>query len=248
MHRVLYGVEERSEESYELHLPVKDVDTLQESLNEWAEPERLEGDNCYTHPSLGSIEANKNVMLDVLPDTMLINFNRMEYNFVSHRMDVVSKPINVPLTFSCSELANVLHKPSTTQYHLVAFMVGSLRRRTPDDQYVCWHAYIRVPNTDEWHYIDRNPIAECVQYTTRHSIPTEHVLDLLSGESSGDEFLMKAWYQRLDAVVQSTTPSVAAWEESWREELEISVGMDQGTGSHRSSAQVAIGVPVANVI
>ena len=246
LYRTIYGSEERSEESYDLHLPAQGANTLKEALLEWATPERLDGDNCYNHDRLGAIEADKGVRLGTLPDTLLINFNRMKYNFDLDRMDVVTNPINVPLTLNCAELTEVLQEPSAVQYNLLAFVVGTLRRRTPDDQYIYWSGYIRVPGSERWHYIEKCSISECVQYTARLSLPTESVCNLLTGESPGGEFCMKAWYQRLDTVVQVTTPSVAAWEESWREEFEVSVSMDQGGGM--PSSNVAVGVPVADAV
>jgi hypothetical protein len=240
-----YGVDERSEDSYELMLSAQDVGTLENALVAWAARERLDGDNCYHHHRLGPIEAYKNVLLGELPDTLLINLDRSQYNFELNRFDVITNPVSVPLTLHFSDL-EVLKEPSMVQYNLMAFVVGKLRRRTLDDQYIYWHAYIRIPRSDQWHYIEQNPISECVQYPTLSSLSTESVRDLLTGDTPGGEFCMKAWYQRCDAAVRATTPSVAAWEESWRDDLAYSVNMEQG-GSMPAS-DVAIGIPIAVTI
>ena len=245
-YRLLYDPKESSQSECELHVPVENVETLKNALVKWATPERLDGDNCYRHDRLGYVHADKDVRLGDLPDTLLIIFSRTYYNFELNRRDTHTDDVSVPLTLNCAELTEVLNEPSTVQYNLMAFVVGRLRRRTPDDEYIFWHAYIRVPGSDQWHPVEHNPISETVQYPSLSSLPTATILDLLTGESPAGEFCMKAWYQRSDATVQATVPSVAAWEESWREELEYSVGMEQGGGM--PGAGVAVGIPVAVMV
>lgn len=242
---VLSGDKKGEELSYELILPTKNASTMKGALEQWATFEVLEGDNCYHHNRLGAIKAYRRSLLDKLPDTLLINLNRMEFNFEQGEFEATTNPVNVPLVLNCAELTEVTKEPSEVAYSLVAFMVGRLRRRTPDDHYVFWYAYIREPGAGRWHQISQNPISESMQYTAQTSLPTAIILDLLSGDSVGGEFCMKAWYQRSDAVVQATVPSVAAWEASWREDLEHSVAMENGGSKY---SDVAVGVPVADVM
>ena len=242
-HRWFYGSKVRPEESYELTVNGRSGGTLKDALVEWAKPEQLDGDNCYYHDSLGMIEADKIVRLGELPDTLLVDLARWYFNVERNRMDIVTDPVNVPMTLNCADLGNVIAAPSEVQYNLMALLVGQLRRRTPDDNYVLWHAYIRVPESDQWHVIDRSPLAEGLQYPTQRSLPTNTILDLLTSGNVRGEFCMKAWYQKADVTVQVTTPSVAAWEESWQDDAEFSVGMDNPGG--RGGEDVAVGIPVA---
>ena len=245
VHRLSCGSEVRSEKSYELTVTRwEGAGTLKDALVKWATPERLDGDNCYHFDNLGKIEADCGVRLGELPDTLLLSLNRYVFNFETRDMDVIADPINVPMTLNCAELGDVLETPSEVQYNLIACMVGQLRRRTPDDNYIHWHAFIRVPGAEEWHCIAKNPLAEGLQYTTQRTRSTKYVRRLLKGKTG--HFCMKVWYQKTDAVVQVTTPSVAAWEESWHEDLEYSVGLDNPCSTTES--KVAIGIPVAFAI
>lgn len=231
--------------SYELDLPTKNASTMNDALKQWASFELFDGDNCYHHDRFGAIKAYRRSVLDKLPDTLLINLNRTDYDFEQQQFVPTTNPVNVPLVLNCAELTEVTKELSEVVYNLVAFMVGRLRRHTPDDHYVFWYAYIRVPGGDQWHQIMQNPISESMQYTAQTSLPTAVILDLLSGNSVGGEFCMKAWYQRSDAPVLESVPSVAAWEASWREDLEHSVAMQNGCSKY---SDVAVGVPVANVM
>ena len=237
-HRWFYGSKVRPEKSYQLTVNGRSGGTLKDALVEWAKPERLD----YDHDYLGIIEADKRTRLGELPDTLLVDLSRWYFNVERNRMDIVTDPVNVPITLNCADLGNVLAAPSEVQYNLMAFQVGQLRRRTPDDNYVLWRAYIRVPGSDQWHVIDRSPLAEGLQYPTQRSLPTNTILDLLTGGNVLGEFCMKAWYQKADVTVHVTTPSVAAWEESWQEDAEFSVGMDNPGG--RGGEDVAVGIPI----
>ena len=239
--RLEVGSEVKSEQSYELMVNGRSAGTLKDALGEWATPERMDGDNCYHFDKLGKIEADCGYRLGELPDTLLVYLSRWQFNFETGQMNTIADPVSVPITLNCAEFSNVLETPSEVQYNLIACMVGRLRRHTPDDNYTIWHALIRVPGAERWHCIAENAVAEGLQYTTQRTRSTERVRRLLNGETG--HFCIRAWYQKADAVVQVTTPSVAAWEESWREDFEHSVRMDNAGGM--IGPDVAIGIPVA---
>lgn len=236
-----YGSEVRSQQSYQLTVNGRGAGTLKDALVEWATPERLDGDNCYRHDKLGKIEADCGYRLGELPDTLLVHLARSQFNFETGQMDIVADPVSVPITLNCAEFSDVLETPSEVQYNLIACVVGRLRRRTPDDNYIWWHALIRVPGAEQWHCIAESVLAQGLQYTTQRTRSTECVRRLLNGETG--HFCMRAWYQKANAVVQVTTPSVAAWENSWREDLEYSVRMDNAGGM--AGPDVTIGIPFA---
>lgn len=238
--RQLVGNQVRSEQSFELHLSANEASTLTDSLKEWAETERLEGDNCYFDDTLGRIDADKYVRLGELSDTLAVHLDRHRFDFETGGMKVSTNPVKLPATLDCAELSDVLETPSDVKYNLLACLVGTLRRETPDDNYVFWEAYVRVPGSDAWHRIDS--IARCLKYTDAPTVSAEFMARVLDGET--DLFSMKGWYQKADADVQMTTPSIAAWEESWREAAEHSVAMDTGG----LQVQAAVGIPVADVI
>lgn len=240
VYRKLVGSEMRSQESYDLRLSVAEIGTLKDALKVWANTERLDGNNCYHHDTLGRIEADKYVRLGELPDTLLVDLVRVHFDFELGKMKVRTNPVKLPMTLDCAELSDVLENPSGVKYNLLACLVGTMRRETPDDEYIIWDAYVRVPGSEAWHNI--NSIAKCLKYTDAPTVSAEFMTRTLDGET--DLFSMKGWYQKADADVQVTTPSVAAWEESWREDAEYSVAMD--TGGPRVGA--AVGIPVAVAI
>jgi hypothetical protein len=236
----------RTHTNYDLTLWVKEASTLEDALKQWAAPELLLGDNCYRHDELGKVEAVKRQRLATLPDTLTIDLGRNTFDEELDKMVVLSNHVQVPLVLDFAQLGeDLLMEASDTTYALVACVVGALRHRSSDDTYVCWHMLIRVPGTEKWHLVNKDFLAQSLQYTKQRGLPTWYVREVLNGVSLTPLFCMKAWYQKTDANVRTTTPSAAEWQESWHEGAELSVWMDSGG---RAVGGAAVGIPVASVV
>lgn len=221
------------QKEYELSLPLAGMGTIENALRTWARPVRLEGTNCYYDPDTGRpISAEMSEKLDELPNTLVLSFPRSSHT---------TEPLSLSMQLDLDKLSGVLVTPNVdAKYQLTAFLVGRLRGNTPDDDFILWHGYIRVPGEQpDWRRVNSN--VDCLQYTNATCVTAEDISHILKGDVAG-LFPLTVWYQKEDADVQVTTPSIEKWEAGWRSDAEYSVAMDEG--SHLTPT-IAVGIPVA---
>ena len=70
----------RQEDFYELQLNIKETNDIQGALSELLQHETLFGDNAYDTEKFGKQDAIKGINLVKLPDVLVFNINRSDYN------------------------------------------------------------------------------------------------------------------------------------------------------------------------
>jgi len=130
------SVEEfREEEFFSIHIPIKGLTCLDESLNELLSEENLVGDNQYMSQNYGKIDATKSVRIKSIPEVLVLQLKRFEYNYENGTRNKLYDRFEFPESINCQSLmfdssieANyeltgiVLHSGNSLQGHYTSLV------------------------------------------------------------------------------------------------------------------------------
>ena len=134
---------ERIEEFYDLSLGVKDIDSIDQSFQQYMETEKLEGSNQYHVPHVGKFNAIKMIKFISLPKILQIHLRRFEYDIALKKM------VKVSSHFAFSEnidLSPYVEDGIFGQYVLFGVIVHS---GTPSSGH--YYSFLKIPYIQEWY-------------------------------------------------------------------------------------------------